>query len=127
VNRAAFVNLGDLTTYDSGKHLILKHTQLEDNMFVHALASAASGLVSALLGTPADVIKTRVMNQATDSQGRGLFYKNSWDCLMKSVKNEGFFSLYKGFFPIWIRLGPWSMTFWITYEELRKFSGREAF
>ena len=32
--------------------------------------SAASGLVAALVGTPADVIKTRIMNQPVDSNGR---------------------------------------------------------
>ena len=37
-NRAAFVNLGDLTTYDSAKHLILKHSSLKDNYFTHALS-----------------------------------------------------------------------------------------
>ena len=37
------------------------------NVFV---GSACSGLVSATLGTPADVVKTRVMNQPTDQHGR---------------------------------------------------------
>ena len=45
-HRAAFVNLGDLTTYDSAKHLILKHTSLKDNYFTHALSSACSGFVA---------------------------------------------------------------------------------
>jgi solute carrier family 25 uncoupling protein 27 len=103
VQRAAFVNLGDLTTYDTAKHLILKHTKLKDNYFTHALSSVFSGLIAALLGTPADVVKTRVMNQPTDNKGRGLLYKSSIDCLIKSVKGEGFFSLYKGFIPCWIR------------------------
>jgi solute carrier family 25 uncoupling protein 27 len=127
VQRAAFVNLGDLTTYDTAKHLVLKHTNLKDDYFLHALASACSGLIAALMGTPADVIKTRVMNQPCDEKGRGIYYKNSWDCLTKSVKAEGFLSLYKGFVPCWIRMGPWSLTFWVTYEELRKFTGKESF
>lgn len=38
VQRAAFVNLGDLTTYDTAKHLILKHTILKDDYFTHALS-----------------------------------------------------------------------------------------
>lgn len=32
--------------------------------------SACSGLVAATMGTPADVIKTRIMNQPTDDKGR---------------------------------------------------------
>lgn len=38
VQRAAFVNMGDLTTYDTAKHLILIHTPLNDNHFTHILA-----------------------------------------------------------------------------------------
>ncbi|KAI1303745.1 Mitochondrial uncoupling protein 4 [Halotydeus destructor] len=127
VQRAAFVNLGDLTTYDSAKHMILKHTSLKDDYFVHALGSCCSGLIAACLGTPADVIKTRVMNQPTDPAGNGVLYKNSIDCLMQSVRKEGFWSLYKGFIPCWLRMGPWSLTFWITYEELRKYTGHSSF
>ncbi|XP_076309509.1 uncoupling protein 4A isoform X1 [Tachypleus tridentatus] len=127
VQRAALVNLGDLTTYDSSKHLILKYTTFHDNALTHALASGCSGLIAATLGTPADVIKTRVMNQPTDQNGRGLLYKSSIDCLLQTVKYEGFGALYKGFIPIWTRMAPWSLTFWVTYEELRKFCGVSSF
>ena len=63
-----------------------------------------SGLVAASLSTPADVVKTRVMNQPTNSKGQGLLYKSSLDCLLKCVKQEGFGGLYKGFLPIWARM-----------------------
>lgn len=38
VQRAAFVNLGDLATYDTAKHLVLKHTNFKDDYMLHALA-----------------------------------------------------------------------------------------
>ena len=71
-------------------------------------------LVGAVMGTPADVVKARMMNQATDrsgwrmttpdisflldplhdcvipSLGRGTVYKSSSDCLMQTVRGEGF-------------------------------------
>lgn len=70
VQRAAFVNLGDLTTYDTVKRYILRNTSLPDDHVVHIMSSFCAGFVAALLGTPADVIKTRVMNQPTDEHGR---------------------------------------------------------
>lgn len=127
VYRAALVNLGDLTTYDTGKRFLLQHTNLKDNYFTHSLASGMSGLIAATLGTPADVIRTRVMNQPTDNQGRGLLYRSPLDCLLKTVRGEGFKALYKGFFPIWARMAPWSFTFWVTYEEFRRFAGVRSF
>lgn len=91
VQRAALVNLGDLTTYDTAKQLIMQKTGLPDSHFLHCLSryilirfcltiflkfnciyvyfSICAGLVAATLGTPADVVKTRVMNQPTDKNG----------------------------------------------------------
>jgi solute carrier family 25 (mitochondrial uncoupling protein), member 27 len=48
----------------------LKNTTLPDCHIVHIMSSVAAGLVAATMGTPADVVKTRVMNQPTDKQGR---------------------------------------------------------
>lgn len=127
VQRAALVNLGDLATYDSVKHVLLQNTALQDNIKCHGLSSICSGLVAAAMGTPADVIKTRIMNQPRDSYGRGLLYKSSLDCLVQSVRGEGFWSLYKGFLPTWMRMAPWSITFWLTFEQIRRISGISPF
>jgi len=32
-------------------------------------------------------------------------------------KSEGFFALYKGFWPNWLRLGPWNII--VSFSELR--------
>ncbi|XP_074647924.1 mitochondrial uncoupling protein 4-like [Tubulanus polymorphus] len=126
VKRAALVNMGDLTTYDSAKHFILRNTQLKDNYMTHFLASCCSGLVAATLSTPADVIKTRIMNSHLDGY-KGVTYTSSLDCLLKTVKSEGFLALYKGWLPTWSRMAPWSLIFWLSYEEIRKISGVASF
>nr|XP_006625823.1 PREDICTED: mitochondrial uncoupling protein 4 isoform X1 [Lepisosteus oculatus] len=127
VQRAALVNLGDLTTYDTMKHFLLRNTSVEDNYICHGLSSISSGLIAAILGTPADVVKTRIMNQPRDAHGRGLLYRSSTDCLIQSVKGEGFISLYKGFIPTWMRMAPWSLTFWLTFEQIRRMIGVSSF
>ena len=45
VQRAALVNLGDLSTYDSVKTAILDNTGLQDNYVTHCMASGCAGLV----------------------------------------------------------------------------------
>ncbi|XP_059034160.1 mitochondrial uncoupling protein 4 isoform X4 [Mustela lutreola] len=127
IQRAALVNMGDLTTYDTVKHYLVLNTPLEDNIMTHGLSSLCSGLVASILGTPADVIKSRIMNQPRDKQGRGLLYKSSTDCLIQAVQGEGFMSLYKGFLPSWLRMTPWSLVFWLTYEKIREMSGVSPF
>jgi len=126
VQRAALVNLGDLSTYDTIKRKLLLNTNLKDNTVTHCLSSACAGLVGAIMGTPADVVKARIMNQPTDSSGKGILYKSSLDCLTKTIKHEGFFALYKGFIPCWLRMAPWSLTFWLSFEKIRKFSGAKS-
>jgi len=127
VQRAALVNMGDLTTYDSVKRYLLKNTSMEDNWLCHFASSCCAGLVAATLSSPADLVKARVMNQPHDECGRALVYKNSIDCLVKTVKNEGFLALYKGFIPCYIRMGPWSLIFWMSYEEIRRVFGVTSF
>ena len=36
-------------------------------------------------------------------------YKGTLDGVMQTWRNEGFFALYKGFWPNWLRLGPWNI------------------
>jgi len=56
-----------------------------------------------------------------------LIYKGSLDCLFKTIENEGFFALYKGFLPVWIRMAPWSLTFWMSFEQIRHMLGATGF
>ncbi|KHG27841.1 Mitochondrial uncoupling 4 [Gossypium arboreum] len=83
----------------------------DDNIYAHTLASIMSGLSATMLSCPADVVKTRMMNQAASKEGN-VMYKSSYDCLVKTVKIEGLTALWKGFFTTWARLGPWQFFFW---------------
>jgi len=54
-------------------------------------------------------------------------YKGMCDCLIRTIREEGVITLYKGFYPIWFRLAPWQLIFWVSYEKLRIISGLETF
>ena len=58
---------------------------MADGRLLYFTASMCAGLVSAILGTPADVVKTRMMNQPRCDAGKGLYYSNSFDCLRQAV------------------------------------------
>uniref|UniRef100_A0A0N5AFE8 Mitochondrial uncoupling protein 4 n=1 Tax=Syphacia muris TaxID=451379 RepID=A0A0N5AFE8_9BILA len=128
--RAALLNMADLATYDRAKRILLGHG-MSDNAFTHACSSAMSGFAAATVSTPADVIKTRIMNQLRHSTdvavNEGYHYKGAFDCLRHTIRNEGFLALYKGFLPTYIRMAPWSLTFWISYEKIRQITGISSF
>lgn len=58
---------------------------------------------------------------------RGVLYRGMIDCLQQSVKNEGILSLYKGFLPLWMRLGPWALINWIAFENIMLSLGGKTF
>jgi len=47
-------------------------------------------------------------------------YKGAVDVIAKVIKNEGFFSLWKGFTPYYFRLGPHTVLTFIFLEQLNK-------
>lgn len=128
--RAAVVVGVELPVYDCTKHRLLPY--LSDGVYNHFVSSMAAGLATAVASTPIDVVKTRMMNQrnlkphalsASGAAAAGSVYEvysGSIDCLLKTLRHEGPSALYKGFIPNWVRLGPWNVIFFITYEQLKK-------
>ncbi|XP_032729888.1 kidney mitochondrial carrier protein 1 isoform X3 [Lontra canadensis] len=118
--RAAIVVGVELPVYDlTKKHLILSGL-MGDTVYTHFLSSFTCGLAGALASNPVDVVRTRMMNQRVLRDGTCSGYTGTLDCLLQTWKNEGFFALYKGFWPNWLRLGPWNIIFFVTYEQLKK-------
>ena len=113
VQRAALVNLGELSTYSIVKKHLLSRSFSEEDARVHVISSLCSWFVSSFISTPADVVKSRMMN---DSDKR---FSSSLKCLLDCLQKEGLPGIFKGFFATWLRLGPWQMAFWLTYESIQ--------
>ncbi|XP_041482704.1 kidney mitochondrial carrier protein 1-like [Lytechinus variegatus] len=123
--RVAIVAGVALPVYDWCKKTVLDRRLMEDDVRLHFLSSFMAGLAGAILSNPVDVVRTRLMNQRNLRKGvvtssSSFMYRNSIECLLKTAKYEGFIALYKGFVPTWVRLGPWNIIFFITYEQLQR-------
>lgn len=46
-------------------------------------------------------------------------YEGTIHCALQTIRTEGVMALYKGFIPAWLRMGPWNIIFFITYEQLK--------
>jgi len=74
-----------------------------------------SGLVTTIASMPVDIMKTRLQSMKyVDGVPE---YKGAGDVLAKVIKNEGFFSLWKGFTPYYFRLGPHTVLTFIFLEQ----------
>ena len=120
IMRALCVNLGELATYDHSKNILKKKFNKKESTGLHLFCGGLSGFVAALCSTPADVLKSRLMKKNSE-------YSGIIDCIKKTQQKEGLRAFYKGFIPIWLRLAPWQLTFWVSYEKLRYISDLESF
>ncbi|XP_043356690.1 kidney mitochondrial carrier protein 1 isoform X1 [Dermochelys coriacea] len=118
--RAAIVVGVELPVYDLTKKHIIMSGLMGDTVYTHFVSSFTCGLAGALASNPVDVVRTRMMNQRKFQDGTHSGYKGTLDCLLQTWRYEGFFALYKGFWPNWLRLGPWNIIFFLTYEQLKK-------
>merc|ERR1712020_76871 len=116
--RAMVVNAAQLATYSQAKQAILSSGYIQDGIFCHFVASMISGLVTTIASMPVDIMKTRLQSMKyVDGVPE---YKGAADVLVKVVKNEGFFSLWKGFTPYYFRLGPHTVLTFIFLEQANK-------
>jgi len=118
VMRAMILNAAQLGVYAQAKQMLLNTGWFKDNMITHFIASFISGFFSTLVSIPVDITKTRLQNmKVIDGKPQ---YKGTIDCLVKTVKVEGVFSLWKGFTPYFLRLGPHTILTFIFLEKLNK-------
>ncbi|XP_028173362.1 mitochondrial uncoupling protein Bmcp [Ostrinia furnacalis] len=121
--RAAVIAAVELPAYDACKRRLLP--ALGDSPANHFASSLLASLGSAVASTPLDVIRTRLMNQRKVkdhiAKPNERIYRGTIDCFLQTVRSEGGRALYKGFVPTWLRMGPWNIIFFLSYEQLKQF------
>lgn len=80
-------------------------SRLLECVYKFSLGSVA-GAVGAFVVYPIDLVKTRMQNQRAGSYVGELMYRNSYDCVKKVIRYEGFFGLYRGLLPQLIGVCP---------------------
>ncbi|XP_012673068.2 mitochondrial 2-oxoglutarate/malate carrier protein-like [Clupea harengus] len=120
--RAVVVNAAQLASYSQSKQALLDSGYFRDDILCHFCASMFSGLVTTAASMPVDIVKTRIQSMRTiDGKPE---YKNGLEVLVKVIRNEGFFSLWKGFTPYYARLGPHTVLTFVFLEQMNKFYKR---
>jgi solute carrier family 25 uncoupling protein 27 len=128
VIRTFIVNATELGVYDQVKTTVMGPIFGVDSVFSHLGACTVAGVASACTSTPADVIKTRLMNQAGGNeilQPGETPYKGFLNTGARIHKEEGMNALYKGFTPIVVRKTIWCIIFFMSYEQIRLKFGAE--
>ncbi|KAL7510549.1 hypothetical protein ACHAXN_007426 [Cyclotella atomus] len=115
VLRAMTLNATNMGVYDVSKGYVVESTGWARNSTKTAFFSSfLAGFFMTVTVAPFDRIRTNLMNQPTNQK----VYDGMMDCLVKTVRNEGPLSLWRGFIPIWARFAPMATLQLLTIEFL---------
>ncbi|AOW30269.1 solute carrier family 25 (mitochondrial dicarboxylate transporter), member 10 [Candida albicans P37037] len=123
--RGVLMTASQVVTYDIAKSILVDHIHMDPSKkSTHFSASLIAGLVATTVCSPADVVKTRIMNSKGStgggSGGDGV-NGNAISILKNAVKHEGIGFMFRGWLPSFIRLGPHTIVTFLVLEQLRKF------
>jgi solute carrier family 25 uncoupling protein 8/9 len=92
--------------------MFLQYTGLRDNIYLHFICAFLAGFTATCVGSPFDVVKTRMMNKA-------VHYNGFIDCVRTTMRNEGPGAFYNGFTANFMRIGTWNIVMFITLEQIK--------
>jgi solute carrier family 25 (mitochondrial uncoupling protein), member 8/9 len=110
--RNSVMNAAEIASYDQYKQMFLQYTKFQDNIALHFTCGLMASLTAVSVGSPFDVVKTRMMS--------GGQYKGAIDCIVKTFRNDGILAFYKGFTANFLRNASWNITMFITLEQIKK-------
>ena len=119
--RGMSMNVGMLACYDQAKEVVSK--LLNDPMTngpslgTKIGSSAVAGFTAALFSLPFDLIKSRLMAQKPDLNGK-LPYSGISDCAIKIFKSEGPMGFFAGFSAYYGRCAPHAMIILLSIESI---------
>lgn len=119
VARAMMVGVFQVATLDQFKEMYCSWFGQKKNSIPNVFSAAmTSGLIYSLATMPLEASKNRMASQKPDASGK-LPYKGILQTLTKVAGDEGFFALYNGFFPYYIRCGGHTVSMFIFVQLLR--------
>jgi hypothetical protein len=84
------------------------------------LAGAGTGVASTLLNNPIDVVKSRLQAQDT-AKGVTPKYTGTVQCIVMTVKEDGFAALYRGTVPRMMKVSVGQALTFFTYDHVSSF------
>nr|XP_019564210.2 solute carrier family 25 member 35-like [Aedes albopictus] len=120
--RVAMGSSTQMASFAACKDFFIQYEMFQESVVLTAIAaSSVAGFFTSVLMSPCDVVTTRMTNQGVSSTGKGLLYKNIFDCFVKIYRAEGIHGMYKGFIPLYVRVAPHTvlnLTFWEFFKKL---------
>ena len=85
---------------------------------IHCTCAFSAGFVATVVGSPVDVLKTRIMNLNAGESAVAI--------VGDMLRHEGFASSYKGFTANFMRIGGWNCCMFVALEHIKKLFDESA-
>jgi solute carrier family 25 (mitochondrial oxoglutarate transporter), member 11 len=122
VFRAMMVGVFQVATLDQFKELYGKHLQQKLDSIPNVFCAAmTSGFIYSVATMPLEACKNRMASQKVNATTGKLPYTGILQTIRKVSAHEGFFALYNGFFPYYLRCGGHTVTMFIFVQMIRDF------
>jgi len=102
------------------KDNIIKKKGKQPTVFENACASLFAGAVGSFVGNPADLALVRMQSDNNLPVNERRNYKNVVDALLRTVREEGLFTLWRGSFPTVCRAMAMNFSLLVPFEETKK-------
>ena len=112
--RNSIINAAEIAAYDQYKEWFLKFTKFPDNIALHFVCGFLAGFTATCVGSPFDVVKTRMMSKIVP-------YNGVLDCVFKTLRHDGPFAFYNGFVANFMRIGTWNIVMFVVYEQIKDY------
>ncbi|KAF1996397.1 mitochondrial carrier [Amniculicola lignicola CBS 123094] len=116
--RSVLMNVSQIATYAGAKRHLMGSFGMQDDIWVHIVASGVAGTVATTMCAPADVLKSRFQNAASVP---GISRPSVFRYAVDTVRNEGPGFLMRGWTPAWLRLAPNTVLTFVFMEKLKAF------
>ena len=116
VMRNSIINAAEIASYDQYKEFTTQTLGFNPTAFyTHFFCAFGAGFNAVIVGSPVDVLKTRMMNATPDQPS------NPLSLSARILTSEGPLAFYKGFTANFMRLGSWNVVMFVTLEQTKKY------
>ncbi|CAE7690743.1 DIC1 [Symbiodinium pilosum] len=115
--RSVCMTVGTVPVYEHTKHLAKTKLDFTDSPGLHLGAGIVAGLAGTTVTAPADVVRTRVMQEGGTAGARTL------SAVTAILRDQGVGGFFRGWFPAYMRVGPLFLLMPALVEQVRKIFG----
>ena len=116
--RNSIVGATEVATYSQMKYALTQGLNMGDGIHTHILSSGTAGALAAFIGSPADVLKSLIMDGQRMPDGT----KRPFDSILTAIRwkfgQDGIAGFYKGLLPNAQRLVFWNIIMFVTKEQV---------